>query len=190
MALVCSGCLFVAWHMRGGGKHTAGIWKERMCLQQFFHSYFKRHKYVFLYHYSIFIPSNASSDMHSHTVHAVSHPWLQITFVVFYHSVSGFGGLEVACWPLVPKFAGSHPAEAVGILGQKKILSTPSFGGEVKPSVPRRSFTACKRSLNVTWKSEFRQNYRTLLAHSSTFRHWVLLHGDTREDALWRKLYV
>ena len=24
----------------------------------------------------------------------------------------GFGGLEVACWPLVPKFAGSNPAEA------------------------------------------------------------------------------
>jgi hypothetical protein len=32
----------------------------------------------------------------------------------------GFGGLEVACWPLVPKFAGSHPAEAVGLLGRKK----------------------------------------------------------------------
>jgi len=31
----------------------------------------------------------------------------------------GFGGLEVACWPLVPKFAGSHPAEDVGFLGQK-----------------------------------------------------------------------
>ena len=26
---------------------------------------------------------------------------------------SGFGGLEVACWSLVPKFAGSNPAEAV-----------------------------------------------------------------------------
>jgi hypothetical protein len=26
----------------------------------------------------------------------------------------GFGGLRVACWPLVPKFAGSNPAEAVG----------------------------------------------------------------------------
>ena len=26
----------------------------------------------------------------------------------------GFGGLDVACWPLVPKFAGSNPAEAVG----------------------------------------------------------------------------
>jgi hypothetical protein len=25
----------------------------------------------------------------------------------------GFSGLEVACWPLVPKFAGSNPAEVV-----------------------------------------------------------------------------
>jgi hypothetical protein len=33
--------------------------------------------------------------------------------------VSSFDGLEVACWPLVPKFAGSHPAEAVGFLGRK-----------------------------------------------------------------------
>ena len=33
---------------------------------------------------------------------------------------SGFGGLEVACWPLVPKFAGSNPAEAVGFLRAKK----------------------------------------------------------------------
>jgi hypothetical protein len=24
--------------------------------------------------------------------------------------LSGIGGLEVACWPLVPKFAGSNPA--------------------------------------------------------------------------------
>ena len=29
------------------------------------------------------------------------------------HSNSGFDGLEVACWPLVPKFAGSNPVEAV-----------------------------------------------------------------------------
>jgi len=28
-------------------------------------------------------------------------------------------GLEVACWPFVPKFAGSHPAETVGFLGRK-----------------------------------------------------------------------
>jgi hypothetical protein len=31
----------------------------------------------------------------------------------------GFGGLEVACWPLVPKFVGSHLAEAIGFLGRK-----------------------------------------------------------------------
>ena len=35
-----------------------------------------------------------------------------------YLNCSSFGGLEVACWTLVPKFAGSHPAEeAVGFLG-------------------------------------------------------------------------
>ena len=32
----------------------------------------------------------------------------------------GFGGVGVACWPLVPKFAGSNPAEAFGFLGRKK----------------------------------------------------------------------
>ena len=38
------------------------------------------------------------------------------------HSIifSGFGGLEVACWPLVPKFACSNPAEAVGFLRVNK----------------------------------------------------------------------
>ena len=64
----------------------------------------------------------------------------------------------------------SHPAEAVGFLGRKKILSTLSFGGEVKPSVPCRSFTACKSSLNITFTSAFRQNSRIFLAHSSSFR--------------------
>ena len=35
----------------------------------------------------------------------------------------------------------------------EKILSTPPFGSKVKPFVPCRLFTACKWSLNVTWKS-------------------------------------
>jgi hypothetical protein len=60
-----------------------------------------------------------------------------------------FGGLEVACWPLVPKFMGSNPAEAVGFWRANKILSTPSFRGEVKPSVPCHRFAACKRSLEL-----------------------------------------
>jgi len=70
--------------------------------------------------------------------YAEGEDWNNILFIYIY----GFGGLGVASWPLVPKFAGSKLAEA------EKILSTPSFGGEVKPSVPCRRFVACKRYLN------------------------------------------
>ena len=83
--------------------------------------------------------------------------------------LSGFRGLGVACWPLVPKFA----AEAVGFLGRKKILST-SFGGEVKPSVPCRRFKACKRSLNLRGSRNLGKITGQLLAHSSTFRCYDL----------------
>ena len=87
--------------------------------------------------------------------------------------MSGFGGLEVPCWPLVSKFAGSNPTEAVGFFSGEKILSTPSFGREVKPFVPCRRFTACKRSLNVTWKSgTFRQNSSTISRPSSSSFHY------------------
>jgi hypothetical protein len=34
--------------------------------------------------------------------------------------INGFGGLGVACWTLVLKFAGSNPAEAVGFFRAKK----------------------------------------------------------------------
>ena len=36
------------------------------------------------------------------------------------YKLSGFGGLDVAYWPLVPKFAGSNPAEAVEFFREKK----------------------------------------------------------------------
>jgi len=54
--------------------------------------------------------------------------------------------------------------------------------------IPYRSFTACKRSLNVRCESAFRQKFRIILAHSSTFRRWVLSRGDTRAEAWWRNL--
>ena len=42
-------------------------------------------------------------------------------FVYFLNQLdSGFGGLEVACWPLVLKLAVSNPAEAVGFFRVKK----------------------------------------------------------------------
>jgi hypothetical protein len=44
--------------------------------------------------------------------------WLTV-FVKGILKPSGFGGLEVACGPLVPKFAGSNPAEAIGFFGRK-----------------------------------------------------------------------
>ena len=44
-------------------------------------------------------------------------------------TIRGFGGLEVACWPFVPKFAGSNPAEAVGyFMAKKSPASLPSEG--------------------------------------------------------------
>jgi hypothetical protein len=36
--------------------------------------------------------------------------------------VCGFGGLGLAYWPLVPNFAGSNPAEAVGFLRAEKAV--------------------------------------------------------------------
>ena len=121
---------------------------------------------------------------------------IQCIFMLYRFSVfwevllhrDGFGGLGVACWPLLPKFAGSNPAEAVGFLRAKKILSTPSFGGEVKPSVPCRRFVACKKSLNgveVVISAKLPDN---ILAHSSHFRRWDLSRRGGRGGTWWWKV--
>ena len=67
----------------------------------------------------------------------------------------------------------------------KKILSTPSFGGEVKPSVPCHTFAACKRSLNgveVVISAKLPDN---ILAHSSHFHRWDLSRRDGRGGTWW-----
>jgi hypothetical protein len=46
------------------------------------------------------------------------------------YDINGLRGLEVACWPLVPKFAGSNPAEAVGFLRAKKSSARLSSKGK------------------------------------------------------------
>jgi hypothetical protein len=48
-----------------------------------------------------------------------------------------------------PKVRGFKPGRGDGFLRVIKIRSTTSFGGEVKPSVPCRRFTACKRTLQA-----------------------------------------
>jgi hypothetical protein len=58
------------------------------------------------------------------------------------------------------------PGQSRRIYQSEKILSTPSFAGEVKPAVPCRRLTACKRSLNATWKSGISGKiHRPFLAH-------------------------
>ena len=93
--------------------------------------------------------------------------------------LSGCGGLGVACCPLVLKFAGSNPAEAVGFLRAKKILSTPFFGGEVKPSVP------CRISLNGVEVVISAKLPDSILAHSSHFHRWDLSRRGGRGGTWW-----
>jgi hypothetical protein len=101
--------------------------------------------------------------------------------------LSGFGGLEDACWPLSTQVRGFKPGRSRRIFQGEKIPSTPSLGGEVKPAVPCRRFAACKRTLNVTWKSEFRQNSRLLfLAHESSTSRLDLSRLVGRGD-IWRR---
>jgi hypothetical protein len=81
---------------------------------------------------------------------------------------------------------GFKPGRSRRIFKGKKILSTPSFGGEVKPSVLYHRFVACKRSLNgveVVISAKLPDN---ILTHSSTFRRW----GSLTSWQTWGHLVV
>jgi hypothetical protein len=85
---------------------------------------------------------------------------------------------------------GFKPSRSRRIFKGGKILSTPSFGREVKPWVPCRRFAACKRTLNVPWKSTFRQNLPVPLPPpiSSNFRRWSAERVGMRGGIWWPKL--
>jgi hypothetical protein len=57
--------------------------------------------------------------------------------------VSGFGGLKVSMLASGTHVRGFKPGRSRRIFQGEKILITPSFGGEAKPSVPCRRFAAC-----------------------------------------------
>jgi hypothetical protein len=86
--------------------------------------------------------------------------------------LSGFGGLEVSVLAFGTRVRGFKAGLSRRIFRAKKILSTPSFGGEVKPSVPCRKFTARKTTQKWRGSRHFRKNSRKFLAHNSTFRCW------------------
>jgi hypothetical protein len=58
----------------------------------------------------------------------------------------GFGGLVVSMLASGSRVSGFKPGRSRWIFTSLKILSMPSFGGEVKVSVPCPSFAACKRT--------------------------------------------
>jgi hypothetical protein len=79
-------------------------------------------------------------------------PWLQ-------PALGGFDGLEVARWPLVLKFAGSNPAEAVGFFRAKKSSARlPRRGIKSRP-VPCRRFAACTRTLKIALIRSFQAKF-------------------------------
>ena len=91
---------------------------------------------------------------------------------------------------------GFKPGQSHQIFQGEKILSTPSFGREVKLFVPCRRFMECKRSLNVTWKSGIFRKNSSAISHpsSSSFhyyslwcRHLAVQVGTTKDKGLYNK---
>jgi hypothetical protein len=109
-----------------------------------------------------------------YVVISIPHTFTTITrkFIILYNLKSGFGGLEVACWPLIPKFAGSNLAEAVEFFG-RKIPQHAFLRRGSKAVCPMSCFTACKRTQKWRGSRHFRKNSRPFLAHGSIFRCWV-----------------
>ena len=80
---------------------------------------------------------------------------------------------------------GSKPVRSRRILG-RKFLSTPSFGGKIKPPVPCRRLAACKSSLNLSGSRNLGKITGQFLAHNSTFRCQDFS-GRCRRTGTWRR---
>jgi hypothetical protein len=78
--------------------------------------------------------------------------WTVWMLTIINHSFLTFPSSRVQTRPKPSDFSG------------EKILSMPSFGGDVKPSVPCCSFAARKKPLQFPWKSHCRLN---LIGHFS-----------------------
>jgi hypothetical protein len=76
---------------------------------------------------SLYILNTMKFAGHTKTLHCSL--FVEYDVIVVNLFVSGFGGLEVACWPLVPKFRGGgfKPGRSRRNFSGEKILSTPSF---------------------------------------------------------------
>ena len=109
---------------------------------------------------------------------AMTWPQSQAFMCQVMSEISGFGDLEVACWPLVPKFRSRR------IFQGEKILSTPSFGSEVKPFLPCRIFAACKRTRKCMRGSRSFRSKLPAISHpsSSSFHYQGLRRRHLAKD--------
>ena len=91
---------------------------------------------------------------------------------------------------------GFKPCRSSRIFQGEKFLSTPSFGREVKPSVPCRIFVACKRTRKCMRGScSFRSNLPAISPPSSSsfhyqglwWRHLAVQVGTTKDQGLYNK---
>jgi hypothetical protein len=107
--------------------------------------------------------------------------------MVIYTSVffeSGFCGLGVSVLAFGTQVRGFKPGRSRRIFKGENILSTPAFGGKVKPSVPCRRSAACKRSIELCRNWILGQIYRNIsrpqrVPPSATrilSRRWTLRH--------------
>ena len=85
---------------------------------------------------------------------------------------SGFGGLEVSVLASGTRVRGFKTWPKPSDFSGEKILSTPSFRGEVKPLVPCRKFRACKRTQKWRGSRHFWKNSWQFLTYSSIFHCW------------------
>jgi hypothetical protein len=73
------------------------------------------------------------------------------------------------CWPLVPNFAGSNPAEAVEFFGRKN-PQHPFLRRESKAVCPMSQLCGMLKNPAITWKSDCQATFdRPFLAHNSFF---------------------
>jgi hypothetical protein len=100
---------------------------------------------------------------------------------------SGFGGLEVACWPLVPKFTGSKPAEAFGFFGRKNSQHA-FFRRRSKAVCPMSCLRHVKEPKSDVEVVTFGKISQPFLAHSPPSAAGFAKVASDAGGLLWRKL--
>jgi len=131
-----------------------------------FFTYFPTYKMLWIGRVGVFLPLLAI--VYCHTTIVYRH-----TTIVYCHTTIWLRWSRGSVLASGTQVRGFKPGRSHRNFKGEKILSTPSFGGEVKPSVPCRRFAACKRSLELRGSRILGQNMSEHFSptKSSTFRY-------------------